>query len=141
MEGGTDDLVGLGFWVSSFSLKMASVLSRRNSRWTESPFPRHASKVSEKSTRHARRGDETTSYQKLMKARDRGYIAPGMVESLTAFFAVPKGDDNIWLVYDGSVSGLNLSIWVPWFFLPTLRTHLRAVDGDTYMADVGWRRG
>jgi hypothetical protein len=74
--------------------------------------------------------------KKLMKARQRGYIAPGVVESLTAFFAVPKGADDIRLVYDGSVSGLNLSIWVPRFFLPTLRTHLRAVDEDTYMADV-----
>jgi hypothetical protein len=74
--------------------------------------------------------------KKLMKARDRRYIAPGLVKSLTAFFAVAKGEDDIWLVYDGSVSGLNLSIWVPRFFLPTLRTHLRAVDVNTYMADV-----
>jgi hypothetical protein len=74
--------------------------------------------------------------KKLMKARERGYIAPGLVESLTAFFAVPKGEDDIRLVYDGSVSGLNLCIWVPRFFLPTLRTHLRAVDEHTYMADV-----
>jgi hypothetical protein len=74
--------------------------------------------------------------KKLLKARERGYIAPGLVESLTAFFAVPKGDDDIRLVYDGSVSGLNLSISVPRFFLPTLRTHLRAVDENTYMADV-----
>jgi hypothetical protein len=51
--------------------------------------------------------------KKLSKARERGYIAPGLVGSLTAFFAVPKGKDNIRLVYDGPVSGLNLSIWVP----------------------------
>jgi hypothetical protein len=49
---------------------------------------------------------------------------------------VPKGDDDIRLVYDGFVSRLNLSIWVPRFFLPTLQTHLRAVDKDTYMANV-----
>jgi hypothetical protein len=59
-----------------------------------------------------------------------------MAESLTAFFEVEKGDDDIRLVYDGLVSGLNMSIWVPCFFLPTIRTHLRAVDEDTYMADV-----
>jgi hypothetical protein len=59
-----------------------------------------------------------------------------MIKSLTAFFGVPKGEDDIRLMYDGSVSGLKLSIWVPRFFLPTLRTHLRAVDEDTYMADV-----
>jgi hypothetical protein len=59
-----------------------------------------------------------------------------VVESLTAFFAVPKGDDDIRLVYDGSVSGLNTSISVPRFFLPTIRAHLQAVDEGTYMADV-----
>jgi hypothetical protein len=59
-----------------------------------------------------------------------------MVASLTAFFEVEKGDDDIRLVYDGSVIGLNLSIWVPRFFLPTIQTHLRAVDKNTYMADV-----
>jgi hypothetical protein len=58
--------------------------------------------------------------KKLLKARERRYIAPGLVKSLTAFFAVPKGEDDIRLVYDGSVSGLNLSIWVPRFFLTTL---------------------
>jgi hypothetical protein len=73
---------------------------------------------------------------KLKKVRERGYISPGMAESLTAFFEVEKGDDDIRLVYDGSVSGFNMSIWVPRFFLPTIRTHLRAVDEDTYMADV-----
>jgi hypothetical protein len=59
-----------------------------------------------------------------------------MAESLTAFFEVEKGDDDIRLVYDGLVSGLNMSIWVPRFFLPTIWTHLCAVDEDTFMADV-----
>jgi hypothetical protein len=66
--------------------------------------------------------------EKLTKVRKRGYISPGMVESLTSFFEVEKGDDDIRFVYDGSVSDLNLSIWVPCFFLPTIRTHLQAVD-------------
>jgi hypothetical protein len=48
--------------------------------------------------------------EKLAKVKKRGYISPGMVELLTAFFEVEKGDDNIRLVYDGLVSGLNLSI-------------------------------
>jgi hypothetical protein len=33
--------------------------------------------------------------KKLLKVRERGYIAPGLVESLTAFFGVPKGKDDI----------------------------------------------
>jgi hypothetical protein len=74
--------------------------------------------------------------EKLVKVRKRGYIVPGLVELLTAFFGVPKGEDGIRLVYDGSVGGLNLTIWVPHFFLPTIRTHLGTVDKNTFMADV-----
>jgi hypothetical protein len=51
-------------------------------------------------------------------------------------FSVQKGEDDIRVVYDGSVSGLNEVLWVPRFVLPTLRTHLRAVENGTFMADV-----
>jgi hypothetical protein len=74
--------------------------------------------------------------KKLAKVRKRGYVAPGLVESLTAFFAVPKGDDDVRSVHDGSIGGLNLTIWVPQFFLPTIMTHLRAVNENTHVADV-----
>jgi hypothetical protein len=74
--------------------------------------------------------------EKLDKVRKRRYIAPGFVASLTSFFAVPKGIDDIRMVYDASVSGLNDSIWVPRFPLPTLKTHLRAVEEGTFMADL-----
>jgi hypothetical protein len=74
--------------------------------------------------------------EKLAKLWERRCIAPGFVESLTAFFEVEKGDDDIRLVYDGSVSGLNILIWVPRFFLPTVRTPLRAVDENTFMVHV-----
>jgi hypothetical protein len=40
------------------------------------------------------------------------------------------------MVYDASVSGLNDSIWVPRFPLPTIQTHLRAVEEGTWMADL-----
>jgi hypothetical protein len=74
--------------------------------------------------------------KKLDKVRKRRYIAPGFVFSLTSFFAVPKGSDDIRMVYDASISELNDSIWVPRFPLPTIRTHLRAVEEGTYMADL-----
>jgi hypothetical protein len=44
---------------------------------------------------------------KLMTARERGYIAMGEVKSLIFFFDVPKGLDDIRMVYDGTKSGLN----------------------------------
>jgi hypothetical protein len=74
--------------------------------------------------------------KKLKKVRTRRYIAPGFVTSLTSFFAVPKGEDDIRMVYDASVSGLNDSIWVPRFPLPTIQTHLRSVQEGTWMADL-----
>lgn len=74
--------------------------------------------------------------KKLNKVRHRGYITPDVVVALTAFFAVPKGEDDIRMVYDGSVSGLNDAIWVPTFTLPTAATHLRAVEPGTHMADL-----
>jgi hypothetical protein len=74
--------------------------------------------------------------KKLAKVCKREYIARGFVESLMAFFEVPKGKDNICLVYNGSISGLHITIWVSRFFLPTIRMHLRAVNGNTHMTDV-----
>jgi hypothetical protein len=74
--------------------------------------------------------------EKLQKARDRRYIAPGKVISLTAFFGVKKGEDDVRPVYDGSVSGLNDCIWMPRFVLPTIQTHLRQVEAGTFMCDL-----
>jgi hypothetical protein len=74
--------------------------------------------------------------KKLTKVRDIRYVAPGFVKSLTSFFSVPKGDDDVRMVYNGTVSGVNDCIWVPHFILPTLETHLRAVDEYTHMADA-----
>jgi len=42
---------------------------------------------------------------------------------------------DIRMVYNVTSSGLNNAVWVPWFSLPTVESHLRAVDPDTYMAD------
>jgi hypothetical protein len=50
---------------------------------------------------------------KLMKVFARRYFIYGMILSLTSFFAVPKGDTNIRLVYNGTSSGLNAHFWAP----------------------------
>jgi hypothetical protein len=73
---------------------------------------------------------------KLSTVRQKGYIQPGKVSSLISFFAVPKGDSDIRMVYNGTQSGLNDSLWAPWFRLPTIEQHLRAVMPGTYMADL-----
>ena len=55
--------------------------------------------------------------------------------SLTTYFDVPKGKDDIRMVYDGTKCGLNGAVWIP-FFMPTVQTHLRAVEEGTHMCDV-----
>ncbi len=58
------------------------------------------------------------------------------MKSLTSFFTVPKGDNDVQVVYNGTRSGLNDSLWAHWFRLPTIEQHLRAVEAGTFMADL-----
>ena len=43
--------------------------------------------------------------------------------------------ENIRMVYDATSSGLNDAVWAPWFPMPTVESHLRAVEGRTFMSD------
>jgi len=63
-------------------------------------------------------------------------LEKGFVRNLTRFFAVPKGEADIRMVYDSTVAKLNDCLWAPWFAMPTIRTHLRAIGPGSYMADV-----
>jgi hypothetical protein len=72
---------------------------------------------------------------KLMKVFVRRYFIYGMILSLTSFFAVPKGDTDIHLFYNGTSSVLNAHLWAPWFALPNICTLLRALELDMFMAD------
>ena len=74
--------------------------------------------------------------KKIRKVRERGYIQPGFVRSLIRFFAVPKGDTDIGMVYDGTSSGFNQAVWAPSFTLPTVESLLRAVGPGTWMGDI-----
>lgn len=72
---------------------------------------------------------------KLVKFRDRGYIAPGAVDSLMSMFDVPKGVDDIRLVFDGTGCGLNSVLWAPWFALPNVSSVLRTLEPGYWCAD------
>lgn len=50
--------------------------------------------------------------RKVLKVVDRDYIGPGSVVSLMDYFDVPKGEDDVRIVYNGSSSGLNDILWV-----------------------------
>jgi hypothetical protein len=74
--------------------------------------------------------------KKLQTVRNRGYLVPGTVKSLTSLFAVRKGDTDIRIVYDSTKSGLNRSVWAPWFPLPTIEAHLYRVEAGTFMGGI-----
>eukprot|EP00978_Attheya_sp_CCMP212_P016480 scaffold43205_cov34-Attheya_sp.AAC.2 len=74
--------------------------------------------------------------KKLTKVRDRRYVTPGFVYILTKFFAVPKGDDDIRMVYDASSCGVNENLWAPSFPLPTVESLLRATNIGSWMGDI-----
>jgi hypothetical protein len=82
--------------------------------------------------------DEETNQkvvEKLLVARDKGHISMGTVKLLIFFFDVPKGVNDIRMVYDGTKSGLNAALWAPWFPLPTVDSLLQSVGPGTYMSD------
>jgi len=74
--------------------------------------------------------------QKLFKPVSKHYIARGFVKSLTSFFAVAKGEDDIRIVYDATKSFLNEAIWAPNFFLPTVDSVLRNSTTETWYGDI-----
>lgn len=69
---------------------------------------------------------------KLQAIREKDYVKPGKVSSLTSFFSVLKGESDIQIVYNGTKSGLNNCLWAPWFRLPTIYQYLRVVEPGTY---------
>ncbi len=64
--------------------------------------------------------------KKVVQVRKRGYISSGPVVSGTHYFFVPKGLDDICMVYNGTSCGLNYVLWAPRFDLPAVKQTLRA---------------
>ncbi len=52
------------------------------------------------------------------------------MKSYIKYFAVPKGGDNIRMVYDATANKLNEAVWVPTFWLPTIDTLVRNIGRD-----------
>jgi hypothetical protein len=73
--------------------------------------------------------------EKLAKLRHRGYLRGGHARSFLNYFAVPKGDNDIRAVFDGTRSGLNDVLYAPWFGLPTVDSLTRCLDVGYHCAD------
>ena len=50
------------------------------------------------------------------------------LKSLIKYFALPKGENDIQIVYDVTANKLNECVWVPSFWLHTLESLFRALD-------------
>lgn len=100
--------------------------------WIKGPLPEY---------RIPQRGERDIAVRqairkKLMTILSKGCLAQGEVRSLTSFFAVPKGEDDMRIVYDGTKSGLNGQLWAPWLPLPTIDTHLHCIQPGYFMGDI-----
>jgi hypothetical protein len=74
--------------------------------------------------------------EKLNTVRKRKYISKGHVRILTSYFCVPKGEDDVRIVYDATRSQLNRSLWAPNFGLPTVESLTRHILESCWMGDL-----
>lgn len=73
---------------------------------------------------------------KLEVMLSRSYLEPGFVSNALHFFAVPKGEADIRVVFDGTSSGLNDSLWAPNFYLPTAKAAALHISFTSWMSDM-----
>lgn len=80
----------------------------------------------------------------MNSVRQKGYAQEQVETYFTKYFPVSKTwkeeksmkvVDEIRMVYDTTKSGLNDTVWTPWFTLQTIEAELRLIDSGTYMAD------
>ena len=69
---------------------------------------------------------------KVEKVIWRGHLEDGFVSS---YFPVPKGEEDIKVVYDATQCGLNESLWSPNFILPTIDSVLWTVEIGCWFGD------
>ena len=75
--------------------------------------------------------------EKIFKVVKRRYLLTLGIKakSMIRYFAVPKGEDDIRMVYDATANHLNECVWVPSFWLPTIDSLLRTLDKYSWMTD------
>ena len=75
--------------------------------------------------------------EKIAKVLRRRYLVTAgiKIKSLVKYFAVPKGEDDVQMVYNATANKLNDNVWVPLFYLSTIDSPTRAVDGPSWMTD------
>ena len=80
--------------------------------------------------------EESLVIEKIQRIVDTGYIKPNYAHWDIQFFAVPKGEDDVRIVYNGTKGGINLVVWAPPFFLPVSASLVRLIQIGTYQLDM-----
>ena len=91
-------------------------------------------KVPQQSPKSGRDGELVAD--KIVPVRKKGYIDAGYVLSLIHYFYVPKGEDDVRIVYNGTGSGLNDTLWAPHFGLPDVRHTTRSLMPGYFQCDL-----
>ena len=76
--------------------------------------------------------------EKIQTALSKGYLSWAShhrIKCIMHFFHVPKGLEDIWMVYNGTKSGLNDALFAPWFALPTADSMAQWVLPGCWLAD------
>ena len=75
--------------------------------------------------------------EKIAKVRSRNYIGKwGSILNLSHYFPVPKGENDIRMVYDLTASGLNAALWAPRFWMPTMLNVVDCAIHTSWFGDV-----
>jgi hypothetical protein len=75
--------------------------------------------------------------EKIGKVVRRRYLVTMdiIIKLLIKYFAVPKGDDDVRIVYNTTANRLNECAWVLSFWLPTIDTLMHALDENSWILD------
>jgi hypothetical protein len=101
--------------------------------WVSGILPRH-NRSRQTLPREPEKVEQVKS--KLNKVINRRYISPEEMVNVTSYFDVPKGDDDIRMVYDFTASKLNDALWAPNFWLPTISNVLDCTTHSSWFGDV-----
>ena len=72
----------------------------------------------------------------MSKLVARGYTTEGVILELTSLFYVPKVTDDIRMVFDETMSGLNDYLWYPNFMFLSMVSLLIMMGPEMHMVDL-----
>ncbi|KAL7576485.1 hypothetical protein ACA910_017989 [Epithemia clementina (nom. ined.)] len=83
-------------------------------------------------------GDQATLdliREKIDDVQAKRYVVPKLCLATMNYFSVPKGDSDVRMVYNGTKSGLNESLYAPWFPLPDSEGLTRTLESNYWCVD------